>query len=207
VLSLEPITSQAAAVAGLPKGVNTDRDMSEQPSNRSNGERERNPMRSTAHMTTATEIVSAITSHHAELQASLSARVDAVVTAARGGGSYDETVAALGLLLATDIVPHARAEEDVLYGAATDPSLRALVAGMIFEHETLFALAAELPSASTAVDAAGVARAIREVFIGHVRRENELLLPALAEDPDTDLPRLLPVMQDRFAAHRAAASS
>jgi hypothetical protein len=156
-------------------------------------------------MTTTTEIVSAITSHHAELQASLSARVDAVLTAARNGDPYDEAVADLSRLLASDIVPHARAEEDVLYAAATDPMLRPLVTGMIFEHQTLLTLAAELPSASTGVDATGVARAIREVFVGHVRRENELLLPALADDPNTDLPALLPVMEDRFATYRAAA--
>lgn len=158
-------------------------------------------------MTTTAEIVSAITSHHAELQSALSARVDAVIAAARAGNPYDAAVADLRLLLATDIVPHARAEEDVLYAAATQPTVRPLVTGMIFEHETLLALAAELSSVSTGVDAAGVARAIREVFVGHVRRENELLLPALAEDPGTDLPALLPVMHARFTAYRAAASA
>jgi hypothetical protein len=158
-------------------------------------------------VTTTAEIVSAVTSHHAELQASLSARVDAVLAAARNGGPYDAAVVDLDRLLATDIVPHARAEEDVLYAAATGPTLRPLVAGMMFEHATLLALAAELPSAATAVDAGAVARAIREVFIGHVRRENELLLPALADDPDTDLPALLPVMEHKFATYRAAAST
>jgi hypothetical protein len=95
----------------------------------------------------------------------------------------------------------------VLYAAATDPTLRLLVTGMIVEHQTLLALTAELPSTSTGVDAAGVARAIREVFVGHVRRENELLLPALAADPSTDLATLLPVMQERFTTYRAAASA
>lgn len=156
-------------------------------------------------MTTTKDIVSAITSHHAELQASLSARVDTVLSAARDGDSCDEAVAELGLLLATDIVPHARAEEDVLYAAATHPTVRPLVQGMIFEHETLLGLAAELRDVSTGVDAAGVARAIREVFVGHVRRENELLLPALA-DADTDLPALLPVMEERFASYQAASA-
>ena len=158
-------------------------------------------------MTTTAEIVSAITSHHAELQASLCARVDAVLSATRRGEPDPAAVADLARLLATEVVPHARAEEDVLYAAATLPTLRRLVAGMIFEHETLLGLAAELSSVPTAVDAAGVARAIQEVFVGHVRRENELLLPALAEDPATDLPALLPVMHDRFTTYRAAASA
>jgi hypothetical protein len=46
---------------------------------------------------------------------------------------------------------------------------------------------------------------ILEVFVGHVRRENELLLPALANDRRIDLPALLQVMQVRFATYRAAA--
>ena len=157
-------------------------------------------------MTTTADIVSAITTHHAELQASLTARVAAVLTAARKGDAYDNAVAALGALLEADIVPHARAEEDVLYAAATDPKLRPLVTGMVFEHETLLALAAELPTASTGADAAGVARAIREVFVGHVRRENDLLLPALAVDPHVDLVTLLPEMQKRFGTYQSRAS-
>jgi len=156
-------------------------------------------------MTDTGEIVSAIVSHHAELQASLSARVDAVLAAAVDGAPHDHAVADLSLLLEADIVPHARAEEDVLYAAATDPTLHPLVTGMIFEHQTLLALAAELPATSTAIDAAGVARALLEVFVGHVRRENELLLPALANDRHIDLPALLEVMQVRFATYRAAA--
>jgi hypothetical protein len=156
-------------------------------------------------MTETDEIVSAIVSHHAELQASLHARVDAVLAATLGGAPHDNAVADLGRLLEADIVPHARAEEDVLYTAAIDPTLRPLVTGMLFEHQTLLALAAELPATSTAVDASGVARALLEVFVGHVRRENELLLPALANDRHIDLPALLQVMQVRFATYRAAA--
>ncbi len=153
-------------------------------------------------MTVGTDVVSTIAHHHAELQERLSDRVSEVVTAARTGASPAPAVDALRRLLATDIVPHARAEEDVLYAAATAATLAPLVTGMVFEHETLLGLTAELAAAPTAADACGVARAIREVFVGHVRRENELLLPALAVDPEVDLPALLPVMEQRFAAYR-----
>jgi hypothetical protein len=157
-------------------------------------------------MTVTADIVDAITSHHAELQQSLITRVEAVVTAARNGAPFDEALQQLGLVLANDVVPHARAEEDVLYAAATAEKLRPLVTGMIFEHETLVGLARDLVAAPTAVDAAAAARAIEAVFVGHVRRENDLLLPALAADPDVDLPALLPVMQEHFATYRAAAA-
>ena len=153
-------------------------------------------------MTATTDVVAEITNHHAELQASVSTKVENVITAVRAGTPIGVPVAELNALLAADIVPHARAEEDVLYAAATAAELRPLVAGMLFEHETLLALAAELATAPTAADAAGISRAIREIFVGHVRRENELLLPALASDPTVDLPALLPVMEERFNGYR-----
>ncbi|HUW77345.1 MAG TPA: DUF2249 domain-containing protein [Candidatus Nanopelagicaceae bacterium] len=153
-------------------------------------------------MTVTTDVVSAITSHHAELQEALTTKVADVLTAARNGTPRTPAVAALNALLAHDIVPHARAEEDVLYAAATSKELRPLVLGMLYEHETLLGLATELNTASTDTDAAGIARAIREVFVGHVRRENEILLPALASDPTVDLVALMPVMEERFSSYQ-----
>ena len=157
-------------------------------------------------MTVTADVVEAIKSHHAELQQTLTDRAAAVVTAARSGAPFEPALQQLGLVLINDIIPHARAEEDVLYAAATTEKLRPLVTGMIFEHETLLGLARDLVAAPTALDAAVAAGAIEAVFVGHVRRENELLLPALATDPDIDLPALLPVMSERFATYRAAAA-
>lgn len=153
-------------------------------------------------MTSVADVINAITNHHVELQSAVSAKVENVIAAARVGTPHVVAVAELNALLAADIVPHARAEEDVLYAAATSANLRSLVAGMTFEHETLLSLAAELATSPTAVDAAGAARAIREIFVGHVRRENELLLPALAADSSVDLVALLPVMEKRFDEYR-----
>jgi len=157
-------------------------------------------------MTDTVDTVSAITNHHAELQAALATRVEAVIGAARADAPYLASVAALRRLLEHDIVPHALAEEEVLYAAATAPTLIPLVTGMVFEHQTLLALAADLAAAPTGVDAAAAAAAIRAVFIGHVRRENELLLPALATDPAIDLPALLPRMHEQMTAHQAVDS-
>jgi uncharacterized protein (DUF2249 family) len=154
-------------------------------------------------MSTATDVARAILAHHEELEASLSSRVEAVLTAARDGQPYEPAVAELNALLAADVLPHARAEEDVVYPVAANGRLQVLVAGMLFEHEALMALATELGSVRTSVDAAAVARALREVFVGHVRRENELLIPALAADPTVDLFGLLPELERRFLAYRA----
>lgn len=49
--------------------------------------------------------------------------------------------------------------------------------------------------------------ALYAVFLGHVRRENELLLPALATNAQVDLQELLRVMEQRFAAHRQRAEA
>lgn len=155
-------------------------------------------------MPLAADTVSTITAHHGELQSSLSERVDAVTAAVRQGAPHQAAVRDLDALLTAEIIPHARAEEDVLYAAATGPTLRLLVAGMVLEHQTLLSLATELGWAPTPVDKAGVARAIREVFVGHVRRENELLLPALAADPTIDLAAFLPPLRERFSTYQAA---
>jgi hypothetical protein len=40
-----------------------------------------------------------------------------------------------------------------------------------------------------------------------VRRENELLLPALAQDPAVDLAGLLPQMQQRFATYQESGAT
>ncbi|HVA59033.1 MAG TPA: hemerythrin domain-containing protein [Mycobacteriales bacterium] len=157
-------------------------------------------------VTTTGDAIAAVTTHHRHLRAAVDQRVDVLAAAARAGEPHQPAVHDLHQLLTTEVAPHARAEEEVLYAAA-GPTLRPLVAGMIFEHETLRQLIAELDPAPDAADAVGVARAIREIFTGHVRRENELLLPALAADPGVDLVMLLPVMERRFAEYQAAATA
>jgi hypothetical protein len=157
-------------------------------------------------MPSTVDVVTAIKAHHAELEAAVTDRADTVITAARTGRPHEPAVAELRAVLEHEVVPHARAEEDVLYAAAIAEPVRLLVAGMVFEHETLLGLVGALAAAVTAVDAAAVAGAVREIFVGHVRRENDLLLPQLAADPAVDLTALLPVMHERFTAYRRAAA-
>ena len=153
-------------------------------------------------MTATGDVVDTIKAHHAELLAAVTGRVNAVVGAARDGAPHAQAVHDLVDLLRREVVPHARAEEDVLYAAATDATLRPLVTGMVFEHETLLGLAADLAAAPTAVDAAVTARGFLEVFAGHVRRENDLLLPALAVDAGVDLPGVLGRMGEVFTSYQ-----
>jgi hypothetical protein len=54
-------------------------------------------------MSTATDVARAILAHHEELEAGVSSRVDAVLTAARDGEPYEPAVAELNALLAADV--------------------------------------------------------------------------------------------------------
>ena len=155
-------------------------------------------------MTLTADVVVEITTHHAHLEHDLVGRVAAIAAAAHDGADTATAVGGLVEFLVQEIVPHARAEEDVLYAAAQQRGSQLLVKGMIFEHESILRLVDDLRATSTAVDAAAVARALQEIFVGHVRRENELLLPALAADPQVDLAGLLPKMQASFAAYQRA---
>ncbi len=118
-------------------------------------------------MTITTDPTAAIRAHHEHLEAELGVRVEAVITAARGSAPATPAVGELAAFLRTEIAPHARAEEEVLYAAA--PASDPLIAGMIFEHETILELIAALDAAPTSVDAAAAAASIRAVFGGHVR--------------------------------------
>lgn len=90
-----------------------------------------------------------------------------------------------------EILPHASAEEQTLYHAAADlPETRLLVRAMTREHVILRDLAGALESARTAGEAAGAAAALDALFQAHLEKENDILLPALAE-AGVDLPDLL----------------
>jgi hypothetical protein len=91
-----------------------------------------------------------------------------------------------------ELVPHALAEEAVLYpAAAARAQATLLVRGMRDEHCAITALVAELEAAGAPVGAAAAARARAAVFGIHVAKENDLLVPLLAEADDVSLTELL----------------
>lgn len=90
-----------------------------------------------------------------------------------------------------EILPHASAEEQTLYHAAAElPETRLLVQAMTREHVILRDLAVTLAAARTAGEAAGAGAALDALFQAHLEKENDILLPALAE-AGIDLPDLL----------------
>ena len=141
---------------------------------------------------TDTGVLEAMLAHHEALADGVARRVVAVRVAAERHDRYETAAAELVAYLATEVLPHAMAEEHTLYqAAAARRDLADTVAGMVDEHRTLTALAERLATADEAAAASGGAEAIGVLFAGHVARENELILPALAADAEVDLAGLL----------------
>jgi uncharacterized protein (DUF2249 family) len=145
----------------------------------------------------------AVVRHHAELSATLTRQVTALVEAAKIGTLRRTWLHREQLLtwLRTELLPHAGAEETTLYpAAAAQPSGRLLVDGMVIEHHAITALVAELEAADTQMDAAAAARALSVLFEVHLAKENDLILPMLLAAEQTSLAELLEGMHALLGA-------
>ena len=145
--------------------------------------------------------------HHAQLQVELAQRVAALETVVAAGVPFQAAQAAVGEFIASEIVPHALAEEDAIYHTGAQTSTFApLVAGMVMEHEALIGLAGQLAAADSGVLAFSSATSFRALFEVHVRKENEILLPGLVES-GANPGALLADMHTAFTGRRAAAAA
>jgi uncharacterized protein (DUF2249 family)/iron-sulfur cluster repair protein YtfE (RIC family) len=145
------------------------------------------------------EAVEAIKNHHAELAGALAVQVEALVEAAARGdvhGAGDLSDELVGWCEA-ELVPHALAEEQVMYPRAhEDPRARMLVDAMLAEHRDLVALVQSIRQAVGPVRAAANARALRSLFESHLVKENEQILPLLAESSEVSLAEILDGMHE-----------
>lgn len=144
--------------------------------------------------------VEAVKSHHAQLAGALGVRVDRLVRLA-GGGSDDATTTAarddLVAFCATELLPHAAAEEGALYPvAAEDVRARLLVEAMIAEHRVLEGLVRDLRTTADPVLAAAIGTGLRVLFETHLAKENDLILPLVAGDPSRSLSAALAGMHE-----------
>lgn len=128
-----------------------------------------------------TPVIDAIRSHHARLAAELHELTGALVAAA-GSAEWQAGRDRLGEWYRTELIPHAIAEEAKLYAAGADrPTTALLVRGMTDEHRQIVALVAELALSRDVLHACTTAVAAEQLFISHLGKENDLLLPALDE--------------------------
>lgn len=144
----------------------------------------------------------AVRGHHAELAGALALRVEALVAAAVTGRDADEERSRLVDWCETELVPHARAEEQAMYPAAhAMPRARLLVDGMLAEHEVITGLVAQLRTAVEPVRAAAAAVALRTMFDSHLAKENDLVLPLLVAAPEVSVAQLLEGMHELLGGH------
>ena len=139
----------------------------------------------------------AVEAHHTAMSGALSGHVERLVTAATAGGDAGPTRTELVSWCRRELVPHALAEEKTMYPAAhARPEGRLLVTGMLGEHTVITGLVEEVASARDDVRAAAAATALRVVFDDHLRKENELVLPLLANASDVSVAALLGGMHE-----------
>lgn len=152
--------------------------------------------------------VETVRSHHAELAGALTAKVSALSAAVRNGRDATSARDDLAAWCASDLLPHARAEEKALYPAALAiPRSRMLVEAMLAEHQVLIDLANRVARATDALEAVGAATALQTLFDSHLEKENDRVLPVLAEASDVSLDELLKGMHEALEADQAAAAS
>ncbi len=134
----------------------------------------------------------AMLAHHAALADGVARRAAALRPVAENHGGYETAAAELVAYLANEVLPHAMAEEHTLYQvAATKADLAETVTRLVDEHRDFTALAERLATADDPTAASQAAEAIGTLFAAHVNKENDLVLPPLAANPDIDLPALL----------------
>lgn len=132
--------------------------------------------------------------HHAELCVTLEAQVETLV-AVTAQGDWD-TADSARLRLVTwalgQLWPHALAEEAYIYPAARSiDNARPLVDALLAEHRTISDLIAGVDQAPNRVAAVAKAEALLAVFNSHVAKEDDQIMPLLAQAPQICLDALL----------------
>lgn len=150
------------------------------------------------------QAVEAVKDHHAQLAGALSVLVEALLDAASRGDQDGAVAASEALVLwcRVELIPHALAEEKAMYPKAReDPRARLLVDAMLAEHRDLVELVEAVGKAATPVRAAANAQALRSLFDSHLVKENEQILPLLAESSEVSLAEVLGGMHDLLGGH------
>ena len=144
---------------------------------------------------TATEAFEVMRTHHRVLGEQLTERADAVSGAVAGGQPHGAAVAGFIAYLAGEVLPHAAAEEHVIYPAAVvRAGLADVIGEMIVEHVTLSTAGARLATLTDGTAAATQAQQIAALFLAHAAKENDIVLPALLAGQSVNLAALLDQM-------------
>lgn len=147
------------------------------------------------------EAAERVIAHHSAMTVDLHLLAQAVVVAAEGGDPVAVDAARLKLVhwCRDELLPHALAEESVFY-PATRIKAPLLIDAMVSEHGALTTLINALNNPESSVRTAATARALLAVFEIHADKENTLMLPLLAADPNQSVAELLTIMHEKLQA-------
>jgi hemerythrin-like domain-containing protein len=133
--------------------------------------------------------------HHETLVGCARSLAEALSAAASEDRPHEVELRSFIAYFTGEVFPHAAAEERTIYRAAmVRADLAPTVEAMIREHGALRVAVEQLGQPSTGADAAMLADSIVTLFVAHVVKENELLLPRLLADRSVDLAQLLEQM-------------
>lgn len=151
------------------------------------------------------EAVEAVVTHHAAMAGALAAHSERLLDAhgtEQTAGARDELVH----WAVTELLPHARAQEQGLYPLAhEDPAGRLLVDALLAEHELITTVVEQLRVAETPVRAAAFGTALRLLFESHVAKEDDQVLPLLAAKPGVSVAQALHGMHESLGGEDHAA--
>lgn len=149
------------------------------------------------------EALETIKNDHAHLAGQLAALTDAMLSAVERGADFELARAAALVFLTGELLPHATAEEDRLYPAATRTErARPLVESMIAVHRIIGSLVEHIRM-EPPVRAAGSGHALRVLFDAHLTDENERILPIVAADPEVSLVEVTHGMHELLGRHHS----
>lgn len=148
------------------------------------------------------EAVEAIMNHHAHLAGQVAVHSDAMLSAAERGADFEPARASAVAFLTGELLPHAVAEEERLYPAATRTErARPLVESMVAAHRILGSLVERIGT-ERPVRAAASGQALRVLFAAHLTDENERILPIVAADPEVSLTEVIHGMHELLGDHQ-----
>lgn len=149
--------------------------------------------------------VEAIKDHHAAMAGALGAKVGAVQQAARSGQGVLAARDAVVEWSRGELLPHAAAEEQTIYAAAGERiEGRLLVEALVADHRVITGLIDRVANADDAVAVVGAAASLEALFLAHLAKENEQVLPFLAADPSVSVSELLGGMHHELGGHEHA---
>lgn len=119
--------------------------------------------------------------HHAGLQAQLKGYAHELINDVAAGADVEPGRQRMLGFLHDDLLAHLEAERRVLYGAAGQAGMEVLVASLEVDHQLLLDLIADLDRAAAGWETALTVHALMVLIELRIRKEESVLLPALAE--------------------------